>query len=229
MSIVLPLAQIGAGGLGFVEQIEAPEQAILDEFGIRFELGLQPIVDDFLAGRLVAAVKLRFERQRDRDRRRIAIDKNGAKFRFKAVEHRHIVVVETWNIINIAKRDARAKYDLHVLRWRIFIFEHGLADGITSATLAKVGFRLRFKRLFALDPGRRPDREIPEYVFGFEFRESAGRVRLLLCFVFLLRARRKRVSWSCVDRCRRADARSASNGRLDNPLRSSEAGKAPLA
>src|SRR5262249_22829788 len=83
---VLPLAQIGAGGLGFVKLIEAPEQAILDDFGIRFEFGFQAVVDDFRAAGLVTAVKFRFERQRDGDWRWIAINQDAAKFGLEAVD-----------------------------------------------------------------------------------------------------------------------------------------------
>src|SRR5215472_9246102 len=152
---VFTLTQIGAGGLRLVKQIEAPEQAILDEFGIRFELGFQAVVHDFRAARVVTAVKLRFERQRDGDWRWIAIDQDGAKLGFEAVNCAYVAVVETWNAMDVVIGDGRTKYDLHVLGWRKLVFKRGLADGVTSAApLAKVGLCFWLERFFPFDAGR---------------------------------------------------------------------------
>src|SRR5215471_3837838 len=160
---VLPSAEVGAGGLGFIKLIEAPEQAILDEFGIGFELGFQTVVHDFRATCLITAVKFWFERQRDGDWRWIAIDKDRSQFSFEAIDGRHVAVVETWNAADVVIRDSRTKNDLHVLRWRKLIFKRGLADGVTSAAaLAKVGLCFRLECLFPFDAGRRSDSEIPE-------------------------------------------------------------------
>src|SRR6516164_7224596 len=145
---VLPVTQIGASGLGLVKQIEPPEQAILDEFGIRFEFGFKAVVHDLRAACLVTAVKFRFERQRHSDWRRIAINQDRAKFGLEAINCSHVAVVETWNTVNVVIGDRGTKYDLHVLRWRKFIFKRGLADAVASAAaLAKIGFCFRLMYL----------------------------------------------------------------------------------
>src|SRR6516165_6342037 len=176
---VLPLAQVGAGGLRLVKQIEAPEQAILDEFSVGFELGFQAVVHDFRAARLVTAVKFRFERQRDRDWRWIAINQDRAKLSLEAVNCRHVAVVETWNAVDVVIGHGRTKYDLHVLRWRIFIFKRGLADTIMSAAplpkLASVSGSNAFSPSMPVDD---PTVKFPKmYLFSTSWNASASCAR----------------------------------------------------